>query len=72
MPADGNPPSESGVGGPAVAFRRATMEHAFGVAKTEAGLTHFEGRKSVRRMRHLIVLRFVAVHTERLRGEIRR
>ena len=57
----------------AVAFRRATVEHAFRVAKTEAGLTHFEGRQYVGLMRHLtlalIVLGFVAVHTERLRGE---
>jgi SRSO17 transposase len=57
----------------AVAFRRATVEHAFRVAKTEAGLTHFEGRQYVGLMRHLIltliVLGFVAVHTERRRGE---
>ena len=57
----------------AVAFRRATVEHAFRIAKTEAGLTHFEGRQYVGLMRHLtltlIVLGFVAVHTERLRGE---
>ncbi len=57
----------------AVAFRRATVEHAFRIAKTEAGRTHFEGRKYVGLVRHLIltlvVLGFVAVHTERLRGE---
>ena len=57
----------------AVAFRRATVEHAFRIAKTEAGLTHFEGRQYVGLMRHLtltlIVLGFVAGHTERLRGE---
>lgn len=57
----------------AVAFRRATVEHAFRVAKSEAGLTHFEGRQCVGLVRHLIltliVLGFVAVHTERLRGE---
>jgi SRSO17 transposase len=57
----------------AVAFRRATVEHAFRIAKTEAGLTHFEGRQYVGLMRHLtltlIVLGFVAVQTERLRGE---
>ena len=56
----------------AVAFRRATVEHAFRVAKTEAGLTHFEGRQYVGLMRHLtltlIVPGFVAVHTARLRG----
>ena len=42
------------------------------VAETEAGLTHFEGRQSVGLMRHLmrtlIVLGFVAVHTEWMRG----
>jgi SRSO17 transposase len=57
----------------AVAFRRATVEHAFRIAKTEGGLTHFEGRQYVGLMRHLtltlVVLGFVAVHTERLRGE---
>lgn len=57
----------------AVAFRRATVEHAFRLAKTEAGLMHFEGRQYVGLVRHLIltlvVLGFVAVHTERLRGE---
>ena len=57
----------------AVAFRRATVEHAFRVAKTEARLTHFEGRQYVGLVRHqlltLVVLGFVAVHTERLRGE---
>ena len=31
----------------AVAFRRATVEHSFRVAKTEAGLTHYEGRQYV-------------------------
>lgn len=57
----------------AVAFRRATVEHAFRVGKTELGVTHFEGRQYVGLMRHLsltlIVMGFVAVHTERLRGE---
>jgi SRSO17 transposase len=57
----------------AVAFRRATIEHAFRVAKSEAGLTHFEGRQYVGLVRHLIlslvVLGFVSVHTDRLRGE---
>jgi SRSO17 transposase len=56
-----------------VAFRRATIEHAFRVAKSEAGLTHFEGRQYVGLVRHLIlslvVLGFVSVHTDRLRGE---
>jgi SRSO17 transposase len=57
----------------AVAFRRATIEHSFRVAKQEAGLMHYEGRDYTGLMRHLIlaliVLGFVAVHTERLRGE---
>jgi SRSO17 transposase len=56
----------------AVAFRRATIEHSFRVAKSEAGLTHFEGRHFVGLVRHLIltlvVLGFVSVHTDRLRG----
>src|SRR5262245_50690220 len=57
----------------AVAFRRATVEHCFRVAKTEAGLSHYEGRQYVGLVRHLllalIVLGFVAEHTQRLRGE---
>jgi SRSO17 transposase len=57
----------------AVAFRRATIEHSFRVAKTEAGLSHYEGRQYVGLVRHLllalIVLGFVAEHTQRLRGE---
>ena len=57
----------------AVAFRRATIEHSFRLAKGEAGMTHFEGRDYTGLMRHmiqtLIVMGFVAVHTERLRGE---
>ena len=56
-----------------VAFRRATIEHGFRVAKSEAGLTHFEGRRWVGLVRHLIltlvVLGFVSIHTDRLRGE---
>jgi SRSO17 transposase len=56
-----------------VAFRRATIEHAFRVAKQEAGLMHYEGRDYRGLQRHLIlsliVLGFVSVHTERLRGE---
>ena len=31
----------------AVAFRRATIEHSFGVAKFEAGLVHYEGQQHV-------------------------
>jgi SRSO17 transposase len=56
-----------------VAFRRATIEHGFRVAKQEAGLTHDEGRQYVGLLRHLIlalvVLGFVSIHTDRLRGE---
>jgi SRSO17 transposase len=56
-----------------VAFRRATIEHSFRLAKQEAGLTHFEGRHYQALERHLLmsllVIGFVAVHTERLRGE---
>ena len=56
-----------------VAFRRPTIEHSFRLAKQEAGLMHFEGRQYQALERHLIltliVLGFVAVHTERLRGE---
>jgi len=57
----------------AVAFRRATVEHSFRVAKTEAGLAHYEGRQYVGLVRHLtlalIVMGFVSTHTDRLRGE---
>ncbi len=56
-----------------VAFRRATIEHSFRLAKSEAGLTHYEGRQYVGLVRHLIlaliVMGFVSVHTDRLRGE---
>jgi SRSO17 transposase len=56
-----------------VAFSRWHVEHAFRVAKSEVGLSHFEGRSYVSLMRHmilcLIVLGFVAEHTDRLRGE---
>jgi SRSO17 transposase len=56
-----------------VAFRRATIEHAFRLAKQEAGLMHYEGRHYTGLVRHLtlalIVLGFVAEQTERLRGE---
>jgi SRSO17 transposase len=57
----------------AVAFRRYTVEHSFRLAKQEAGLMHYEGRDYLGLMRHLtmalVVLGFVATHTERLRGE---
>lgn len=56
-----------------VAFRRATIEHGFRVAKSEVGLSHYEGRLYTGLIRHLIlcliVLGFVSVHTDRLRGE---
>jgi SRSO17 transposase len=56
-----------------VAFTRWNVEHAFRVAKTEIGFGHFEGRSYVALMRHmilcLIVMGFVAEHTDRLRGE---
>lgn len=57
----------------AVAFRRATVEHAFRLAKQEAGLMHYEGRDYTGLARHLtlalVVLGFVAGYTQRLRGE---
>jgi SRSO17 transposase len=56
----------------AVAFRRAVVEHAFRLAKQEAGLMHYEGRDYTGLIRHLtlalVVLGFVATHMERLRG----
>jgi SRSO17 transposase len=56
-----------------VGFRRWTVEHVFRVAKQEVGLMDFEGRKYTGLMRHLIlslvVLGFVAIQTDRLRGE---
>jgi SRSO17 transposase len=57
----------------AVAFRRWTVEHGFRLGKQEAGLLDYEGRDYTGLIRHLIlallVLGFVATHTERLRGE---
>jgi SRSO17 transposase len=57
----------------AVAFRRWTVEHSFRLAKQEAGMMHYEGRDYFGLIRHLtmalVVLGFVATHTERLRGE---
>jgi SRSO17 transposase len=56
-----------------VAFRRASIEHGFRLGKQEAGLMHYEGRHYGGLLRHLIlalvVLGFVATHTDRLRGE---
>ena len=55
-----------------VAFTRWNVEHAFRVVKSEIGFGHFEGRSYVALMRHmilcLIVMGFVAEHTDRLRG----
>ena len=57
----------------AVAFRRATIEHSFRLAKQESGLMHYEGRQYTGLIRHLIlalvVMGFVSIHTDRLRGE---
>src|SRR5712691_2617833 len=56
-----------------VAFRRWNVEHCFRVGKSEIGFTHYEGRNYTGLMRHqvlsLLMLTFVADHTERLRGE---
>lgn len=56
-----------------VAFSRWNVEHTFRVAKTEIGFGHFEARSYVALMRHmilcLVVMGFVAEHTDRLRGE---
>lgn len=56
-----------------VAFTRWNVEHTFRVAKSEIGFGHFEGRSYVALMRHmilcLVVMGFVAEHTDRLRGE---
>ena len=56
-----------------VAFTRWNIEHVFRVAKSEVGLTHFEGRSYVSLKRHLalclVALAFVALYTMRLRGE---
>jgi SRSO17 transposase len=56
-----------------VAFTRWNVEHAFRLAKSEAGLTHYEGRSYVGLMRHqmlcLVVVGFVTAHADGLRGE---
>jgi SRSO17 transposase len=55
-----------------VAFRRWNVEHTFRVGKSELGFTHYEGRNYTGLMRHqtlcLLMLTFVAGHTQRLRG----
>jgi SRSO17 transposase len=57
----------------AAGFVRWNVEHLFRIAKGEFGLTHFEGRSYVSLKRHLalclVVMAFVALHTQRLRGE---
>lgn len=56
-----------------VAFCRWSVEHSLRLGKQEAGLMHYEGRDYTGLIRHmivaLVVLGFVATHTERLRGE---
>jgi SRSO17 transposase len=56
-----------------VAFCRWNVEHCFRVGKSEIGFSHYEGRNYVGLMRHqmlcLLMLTFVAGHTDRLRGE---
>lgn len=56
-----------------VAFCRWNVEHSFRVGKSELGFSHYEGRNYRGLMRHqtlcLLMLSFVAEHTERLRGE---
>lgn len=67
-----NAPSEPLARLLAVAFCRWNVEHSLRLGKQEAGLMHYEGRDYTGLMRHLIlalvVLGFVATHTERLRG----
>lgn len=57
----------------AAGFVRWNVEHLFRLAKSEVGLTHFEGRSYVSLKRHLtlclVTMAFVALHTQRLRGE---
>jgi len=56
-----------------VGFRPWNVEHAIRLAKSEVGLTHYEGRNYTALLRHqtlcLLMLTFVAEHSERLRGE---
>jgi SRSO17 transposase len=56
-----------------VGFCRWNVEHGFRVGKSELGFTHYEGRSYTGLMRHqalcLLMLSFVAEHTQRLRGE---
>ena len=54
------------------AFVRWNVEHVFRIAKSEVGLTHFEGRSDVSLKRHwtlcLVALAFVSLHTLQLWG----
>lgn len=56
-----------------VGFRRWHVEHAIRLAKSDVGLSHYEGRSYVGLVRHLVlclvVLGVVSLHTQRLRGE---
>jgi SRSO17 transposase len=55
-----------------MAFSRWNVEHGIRVAKSEIGFGHYEGRDYSGLMRHLLlcvlVMAFVALHTQRLRG----
>jgi SRSO17 transposase len=55
------------------AFSRWGIEHLFRIAKSEIGLGHYEGRRWLGLMRHMVLcqltLLFIAEQTERLRGE---
>ena len=57
----------------AASFPRCHVEHVFRLAKSEVGLMHYEGRHYPGLALHLVpctlVLGFVSLHTERLRGE---
>jgi SRSO17 transposase len=56
-----------------VAFGRWNVAHGFRVSKSELGFMHYEGRNYTGLMRHqvlcLLMLTFVAEHTQRLRGK---
>ena len=57
-----------------VAFRRSVIEHLFRLAKDQVGLDHFEGRRYVGLMRHMIlcqlVILFLAEQAAHLNAEI--
>lgn len=56
-----------------VAFQRWNVEHAFRVAKSEIGFSHYEGRSYQGLMRHMVLCQlamlFLAEQTAQLRGE---